>query len=41
MTTERPEVVALRIGLRSVRANAVPMVVLLVIVAHALWGGYR
>ena len=37
---ERPGIAALRIGLRSVRANAVPMVVLWVLAAGTVWAYY-
>ena len=40
MTAERPEVAALRIGLRSVRANVVPMIVLWVLAAGTVWAYY-
>ena len=40
MLSERPGIVALRIGIRSVRANAVPMVALWVLAAVTLWAYY-
>ena len=40
MLSERPGIVALRIGLRSVRANAVPMVVLWLLAAVTVWAYY-
>ncbi len=40
MTTERPVAIAWRIGIRSVRANAVPMVALWALAAATVWAYY-